>query len=435
MYCEHIASVYRQLSAERQQLQAEEEEADAHSLSFSKRIQKATAMACPLRRCQGKYGCKCTAEQKNTRARRLTQPVQTKFPKQTKWIEVSLNGMAPIVSKNADRIATDVAPHPGPSTSSKKVGERAVAAKEAACPLRRCQGKRGCICSPPQLASRARERAKSKILHQLQIAKKETLLAKQRANQEAAKAAKETARAAAEAARGSLPENMYRPKDMSSPPFVRLEQWSRHPTLEKVHSLLVSGSLRRDDIKEVAHFMVPPVAIALIANAVMFMLGLVRRNVFQEQMGKPVVDAWQPFKKFLKKEKRIINLLLRYDPARALRPKQVVFLHKYLQNDELTMKRVARVSVLGVVLVKWMRAVISQWQWCKSDLCRTWARVMLAGKRTTTTLTLGSEITPETKALMEWFSDYPGCCRLVGGIILGYACDTARYDLSEFPIR
>ena len=96
----------------------------------------------------------------------------------------------------AERVATNVAPDPcSNGTKDNQVGEL-TAAKTFICPLKRCQGKRGCICSPHQIISRAREcyatkrRQASRLSRETNKAAKEgERLSKQEAA-EAVKAAK-----------------------------------------------------------------------------------------------------------------------------------------------------------------------------------------------------------------------------------------------------
>ena len=136
-------------------------------------------------------------------------------------------------------------------------------------------------------------------------------------------------------------------------------------------------------------------------------------------------SAWVTFRNFLRRIRELnfdlINLLVRYDPAKALRPHQAVRLRKFMQNPDLDPEKVIRTSRLSFILVKWIRAAINHWRWCSVDLCREWARVLIAG-HTSIKLTLAAEVTPETTELLKWFADFPGCCRLLGGIMLRYAC-------------
>ena len=192
------------------------------------------AYVCPMRRCQGRHGCKCTYQQKSDRARRRAE-IESR--QETQHMQISPKRKTSIATKRVEKVAANVALDPGPHKNSPfpvktNVEEEFIEAKKYVCRLRRCQGKRGCICSPHQIASRVHERA---LCHRRRIAATARARAYRATAKEPRKAAsteteppaKQAAREVAEAAVW-LPEGDLHPEELASRPFVRWGLCSRH---------------------------------------------------------------------------------------------------------------------------------------------------------------------------------------------------------------
>ena len=107
-----------------------------------------------------------------------------------------------------------------------------------------------------------------------------------------------------------------------------------------------------------------------------------------------------------------------------------------------------RITHFGYALAHWLRAAINHWIWAAVPCRRAWARVILAGHEgrpldlapeAGRELGLAPEagrpfdLTPEAgrelKALADWFFTNPGCCKLMGSIMLLYFREPVRDDL------
>ena len=107
---------------------------------------------------------------------------------------------------------------------------------------------------------------------------------------------------------------------------------------------------------------------------------------------------------------------------------------------------------------RWLRAAINHWIWAAVPCRRAWARVILAGHEgrpldlapeagrpldlapeagreldltpeAVRPLDLAPEAGRELKSLADWFLTNPGCCQLMGSIMLLYFREPVRDDL------
>ncbi len=240
--------------------------------------------------------------------------------------------------------------------------------------------------------------------------------------QRAAERKREAARKKAEAeeARAAWRKAMLRPEELSSVP------WDRHPSLEEAHSLVDKG-LRWHHICEMKGFVHPPVVCAKLARAVLFMFGYVGKEFLNEvdmEQEWQRFKGWQEFRRFVA-NRQLYYFMMLYDPTRVLKLPQILLLHKYL--EPLSLQRVGKIDTLSYYLLLWMRAVINHWHWCSGAYLRAWARVLAADHTGTEVTILGIPgVAPETRVLLQWFQEFPGCCKVVGGMMLRYACDPVR---------